>query len=475
MKAPHARALGACGSPPTDDMSFTSRLSNSARIALLALAVPCVPVPAADLLDSWQAARRHDAGMLAAQATLRAAEEKIAQGDALLASRVDLSANAGQALQDYRAGNTASGHTDANSRGQTYGVGVVWSKPIYDASASAGRNRLHREAEQARVQYQLAEQDLILRVARSYFDVLLARENLTLATAQQEAVAEQLGLAKESYELGLTSITDADDAQARHDNLIAAEVSNANDLANKADAYAMLTSLDPKTVVAISATLAATAPAPNTLDDWLAQTRATNPVLRLLRLGVEIADLAIDQYKWRGAPVVSVNASVGRQFEAGSISASGGRDSTTSGAVGLMLSIPLFDGGNRESLLRQAIATQDQQRNTLEASVRESQRVTRQYFAALRDGAERIRALERARVSGESSMRSSKVGQEVGVRTIIDVLNAEQNYYQTLYGLTAARCDFLYAQLQLAASAGTLSDASLAGVNSALLGQSGGR
>ena len=451
-------------------MPYTAGLSTLTRIALLTLALSGVPAFGADLLESWQAARHHDAGLMAAQATLRAAEEKIVQGDALLASRVDLSANAGQAAQDYRAGNPSGSHVDSSTNGQTYGVGVVWNKPIYDAGASATRDRLHREAEQARVQYLQAEQDLMLRVARSYFDVLLARENLSLATSQQQAVGEQLRLAQESYELGITSITDVDDAQARHDNLVAAEVANANDLANKSDLFSLLTALDPALLAPLAPALVATPPALVTLDTWLAQARATNPTLRLLQLGVEIADNAIDQYKWRGAPIVSVSASVGRQYEAGSISTSGGRDATTSGAIGLRLTIPLFDGDNRQSLLRQAVATQDQQRSLLEAGVREAQRATRQFFAALRDGAERIRALERARVSGESSMRSSKVGQEVGVRTIIDVLNAEQNYYQTLYSLSAARCDFLYAQLQLAGSAGTLTDATLAQVNAALLG-----
>ena len=423
---------------------------------------------ATDLLESWQAARSHDAGLMAAQAALRVALEKIPQGDALLASRVDLSANAGQSQQDYRPGDYVSAHPGANTSGQTYGAGIVWSKPLYDAASSATRDRLHREAEQARVQYLQAEQDLMLRVARAYFDVLLARENLTLATAQQQAVGEQLGLAKEKYELGLTSITDADDAQARHDGLLAAEIANANDLANKADTFRLLTGIEADGLLPVSPSLAAVSPAAALLDTWQAQARRDNPLLRQLGLGVEIAARQIDQYKWQGAPVVSLTASLGRQIEAGSISTSGGRDTTTNGAFGVLLRIPLVDGGLRQSQLRQAYAVQDQGRYTLEAGQREVERATRQYFVALRDGSDRIRALERARVSGESSIRSSKVGQEVGVRTIIDVLNAEQNYYQTLYSLTAARHDYLYSQLQLAATAGALSDDAVAQVNAAL-------
>lgn len=439
-----------------------------APIVLLLLGAVCSSARAVDLVESWQAARANDAALMASQAALRAAEEKIAQGDALTASHVDLAANAGQAGQDYRPGVETSSHPASYTSGQSYGTSVVWSKPLYDASANFARERLHREAEQARIQYQQIEQDLMLRVARSYFDVLVARENVALADTQAQAISEQLALAKQSYALGLSTASDTDDAQARYDGVVAAQIANRNDLTNKSDAFAVLTGVQSQQLASILSGFSASALPPATLEVWLDQTRRSNPTVRQLELGVEIAELAGDQYTWRGAPVITAVASVGRQYDAGSISKSGGRDATTGGTIGLRLTIPLVDGGMRQSLLRQSMAIRDQQRYALEAGLRESQRATRQFFASLRDGAQRIRALERARVSGESSVRSSKVGQEVGVRTIIDVLNAEQNYYQTLYNLTSARSDYLYARLQLAASAGALDDAVLAQVNAAL-------
>lgn len=439
-----------------------------AQIVLLSLGAACSSARAVDLVESWQAARANDAALMASQAALRAAEEKIAQGDALTASHVDLTANAGQAGQDYRPGVETSSHPASYTSGQSYGTSIVWSKPLYDASANFARERLHREAEQARIQYQQIEQDLMLRVARSYFDVLVARENVALADTQAQAISEQLALAKQSYALGLSTASDTDDAQARYDGVVAAQIANQNDLTNKSDAFAVLTGVQSQELASILSGFSAGALPPAMLEVWLDQTRRSNPNVRQLELGVEIAELAGDQYSWRGAPVITAVASVGRQYEAGSISTSGGRDAVTAGTIGLRLTIPLVDGGTRQSLLRQSMAIQDQQRYALEAGLREAQRATRQFFASLRDGAQRIRALERARVSGESSVRSSKVGQEVGVRTIIDVLNAEQNYYQTLYNLTSARSDYLYARLQLAASAGALDDAVLAQVNAAL-------
>jgi outer membrane protein len=424
------------------------------------------PACAIDLVASWQAARSHDATFAAAEAALAAALEKIPQGDAVLAARLDLVANAAQARQDYHSGDTVA-QPSATTQGQQLGAALNWTKPIYDVAGAVARDRLHREAEQARAVYDQARQDLILRVARAYFDVLLAQDNLQLARAQEQAIGEQLGLARQTYELGLASGTDADDAQARYDNVVAVEVADRTDLEAKSDAFRTLTGLEPAALQPVSPQLLAGAPVPARLESLVAAARSANPLVRALELGVEIAHRQIDQYRAAATPVVSVVASYGRQLDTGSISTSGARDHTGNAALGLQLSMPLFDGGNRRSLERQAAHLEEQQAQSLEAARRDSERAARQYAASVRDGARRIESLDRARVSGESSVNSNRTGREVGVRTTIDVLNAEQTWYQTLYSLSTARCDWLFDRLQLAAQAGTLDVAALTEVDAA--------
>lgn len=419
---------------------------------------------ATDLLQAWQAARLHDANFAASEAALRAAREKVPQGDAVLAPQVGLSANAGQTALDRSYGAFTAKRAGGYS-GQTYGVGVTVAKPLFNAVGSVTRDRLYREAEQAEVQFTQAGQDLILRVAKAYFDVELSRENLNLAGAQKQAISEQLGLAKQSYELGIAPVTDMNDAQSRFDNVVAAEIAGQVDLDVKSNLFRQLTGLDPAGLLPVSTSLRVDDPEAGALDRWLADTQAGNPTLRSLALGVEIARRGIDQYRLANSPVVSLVASLGRAYTAGSISDSGGRDGLTTGVIGVQLSIPLSDGGARRSLLRQAVATEDQQREVLEAARRDVDSATRQYFAGIREGALRIRALERAGVSGLSSLESSKLGREIGVRTAIDVLNAQQLYYQTLYALVAARYDFLFNQLQLASTAGALDEGALTAVN----------
>lgn len=449
---------------------MSSRRPSSRSLRALAaslIALTGMSANATDLLEAWQAARTHDASFAAADASLQAALEKIPQGDALLASRLDLVASGAQARLDYRSGDSAV-KPSAINQGQQLGASLAFSKPVYDMASTVARDRLHHEADQAQAQFDQARQDLMLRVARAYFDVLLAQDNLRLAVAQEQAISEQLGLAKKSYELGLASVTDADDAQARYDSVVATEQADRTDLEARSDTFRTLTGLSAASLLPIAPAVLPGLVDATSLDTQVAATRANNPTVRQLELGVQIARRQIDQYRLSASPVVSVVAGYGYQRDSGSIASSGSRDRTGNASVGLQVSIPLVDGGARRSLERQAAHLEEEQSQSLEATRRDSERLARQFAAAVRDGGKRIASLDRASRSGESSVNSSRIAREAGVRTTIDVLNAEQAWYSTQYSLSAARCDLLYNRLQLAAQAGALDIPSLEQINAAI-------
>lgn len=444
-------------------------LSHLALRSIAASLVACAALPAnaTDLVQAWQAARSHDATFAAAESSLRAALEKIPQGDALLASHLDLVANAAQARQDYRSGD-ATVKPSAVTQGQQLGASLAFSKPVYDMASAVARDRLHREAEQAQALFDQARQDLMLRVARAYFDVLLAQDNLKLATAQEQAIAEQLGMAKKSYELGVASVTDSDDAQARYDSVVATEQADRTDLQARSDVFRTLTGLSAETLQPIAPISLSGTITTATLEDQVAAAASGNPAVRQLELSVQIARRQIDQYRLSASPLVSVVAGYGYLRNSGSIASSGTRDRSGNASIGVQVSIPLVDGGSRSSLERQAVYLKDEQASSLEATRRDAGRLARQYAAAVRDGLTRIASLDRASHSGESSVNSSRIAREAGVRTTIDVLNAEQAWYVTLYALSTARCDLLYNRLQLAAQAGALDVTSLEQINAAI-------
>jgi outer membrane protein len=434
-------------------------------LALVSVCFSLSPASATDLLSSWQAARSYDATFSAAGNARAAGIEYADQADAAILPQVALTGAASRLRTDYQPAQNTAAATSALSLGQQYELALTLAQPIYDAGSRVRRAELTKQASLAEIQYRIAEQDLILRVAKAYFEVLLARRNLTLIKAQESAIALQLAMARKMFALGSATITDTNDAQARYDAVLATEIVVANDLEVKANGYASLTSLDPAQLAPLSEAFAAAAPQPATLDPWLALAEEGNPALIAQQIGLDIATVNIERYRIDTAPVLSLIASYGSQVDSKDISKSGLRDVTTSGSVGLQLSIPLYSGGGRSSQLRQAVALRDQQRDTREAVRRDTREATRQAFLGVSSGAAQIRALEQARISSASSVASSRRGREVGVRTTVDVLNAEQNYYQTLYNIAAAQHQYLMSRLLLAATIGTLDQTELAKVN----------
>lgn len=431
---------------------------------LLALLAAATAARAEDLLTSWQAAREFDANFAAAKDLLTAGLENASQATAAVLPQLSLQGSGQRINEDYRSGNEAESASERSS-GTVSGWSVSLAQPLYDANAFATRTQLQKEAERARITFRVAEQDLILRTAQTCFDVLLAQDNLTLVRAQKQAVSQQLAQARKTFELGLSTITDSDEAQARYDTIVAAEIAARSDLQVKAIAYGNLTGRDPGQLNAIGATTPEIQDPRDGLTTLLSQANVNNLSLQSQLLGLDIAQREIDRYRLSHSPIVELVASYGRDIEDGSISSSGWRDRTTSGAVGVQVTVPLYSGGQRRSQLRQAQANASATGNALEALRREVKLQTQQFYLDVVSGAARIRALDQARVSGESSLESSKTGRDVGVRTTLDVLNAEQYYYQTLYDLTAARYQYLFSRLQLAATLGALTGEELAAVN----------
>jgi outer membrane protein len=442
-------------------ISKTFRKFLSRRLCL-GVAALCViqnawPAPGTDLVDAWHAALTHEAGYSAARAANAAAQEKKAQGDALLAPQVLLTSSATHASQSYRPGDVTT-KVSTDQDGQQYRAAVALVKPLYEAGKSVTREQLYRETAQAEVTFKQAEQDLMLRTAKAYFEVLVATKSLDLLRAQKQAISEQLDLATQSYELGLMTASDVNDARAKLDGVVALEIAGQNDQEGKQLVFRQLTGLDPVQLVAMSDKVPSVVPDMKSLDEWLAQAQANNLAIQATQLSVEIAHLDIARYKLRNSPILELVTSAGRNWDIGSISASGGRDTTNNAAIGLQLSIPLYDGGGRASHLRQALALEDQQRFTLEAVRADTDRTTRFFFAAVRDNSLRVVALNQARISSSAALESTRIGREVGVRTIIDMLNAQQNVYLTLYNLTSARYDHLFSKIQLWATAGALDE-----------------
>ncbi|MEW5942472.1 MAG: TolC family outer membrane protein [Pseudomonadota bacterium] len=417
---------------------------------------------AANLLDIYREAQQQDAAFASARAAWQAGLEKLPQGRALLLPTVTSSANTTWNEQDihYRGATSfPGGRRNYNSNGITLSL----SQPIYRKQNFAQYQQGKSQAEQAEVQFAGARQDLILRVAQAYFDVLLAQDNVALAGAQKAAISEQLAQAKRNFEVGTATITDTHEAQARYDLTVSQEIAALNDLEIKKRALQKIIGKIPEQLAGLREKLPLKQPEPGDMNKWVEAAEQQNLQVLIQRAAAEIANQEVERNRAGHYPTLDAVATY--SDTSASASTFGAGSDTRASAIGLQLNLPIYQGGAVNSRVREAVANQEKARQDLEQSLRQTALDTRQAFLGVTSGMAQVQALEQALVSSQSSLDSTKLGLEVGVRTNVDVLNAQQQLYSTKRDLSQARYNYLISQLKLKAAVGTLAEEDLQQVN----------
>jgi len=420
---------------------------------------------ATDLLQVYRDAQSFDAQYAAARAARAAGLEKLPQARAGLLPSVGLSANT--TWNDLAARSRATGVTSTASYGSN-GWSVSLTQPLFRWQNRIGYQQGELAVASAEAQYAQAGQDLIVRVAQAYFDVLLAQETLATARAQKAATAEQLEAAKRNFEVGTATITDTHEAQARYDLIVAQEIAADNDLAVKRHALRTLTGKDPAGLRGLKTALRIDRPQPDDIAQWVASAETGNIGVQLAQTGLEIAGREIERQRAGHYPTVDLVASHGRTAAGGSLAPGGSGSDGKSSALGLQFSLPLYAGGAVSSRERESAALAEKARADLDNARRQAAQAARQAYLGVKAGLAQVRALEAGVVSSQLAVESNKLGYEVGVRINIDVLNAQSQLFDTRQKLAKARLDTLIAQLRLKLAAGSLAEADLASINALL-------
>jgi outer membrane protein len=419
------------------------------------------PANSADLLDIYRMAQASDAQYAAARAAWSAGQERLPQGLSGLLPSASLSANTQNNDRDFRSRDPAV--TSTNSRFNSNSVAVSVSQPLYRPQNLAAYGQAKTQVTQADAVFTQASQDLLLRVAQAYLDVLLAQDTVALAQSQLTAIGRQLEQAKRNFEVGTAPITDTHEAQSRYDLTVSLEITARNDLEIRKRQLELVIGR-PAPGLAPLGKRFGLRPPEGTMDRWVAEAGENNPQVRINRANLEFATQEIERTRAGHRPTVDAFATysdAGSGF--GTVGIAG--NDTTQRIVGVQLAIPLYQGGLVSSRVREAIANEDKARQDLENARRTAELIARQTFLGVTNGISQVRALEAALVSSQSLLDSTRLGQEVGVRTQIDVLNAQQQLSQTLRDLAQAKYNYVLAQLRLKAAAGQLSDQDLVAVN----------
>jgi outer membrane protein len=430
-------------------------------ILCICLAAIAWQADAASLTDVYRLAQQNDAVYASAQAAYRAGMEKLPQGRSLLLPSVNLSAN----LSRYQTDTNISEPKNFTSPGATLSL----TQPLYRKQNLESLAQAKLQVQAVEAQLKLALQSLILRTAQAYFDVLQAEDTLSTTGAQKAAIAQQLAQAKKSFEVGAATIVDTHEAQASFDSTVALEIAAANDLEVKRRTLEKLIKVEAPALDPLAGNVAPPRPQPDDMNAWVRQAEESSLAVAVGQANAEIARREVAKQNAGYQPTLDLAASYGMTNN-NVVSGVGGVDSR-SAVIGLQLGWNLYQGGATGSLVREAVANQERARFDLEDARRQAALDARQAYLGVISGNARVSALEQVVVSNETQLKSTKLGQEVGVRTAVDVLNAEQQLYGAKRDLAAARYAALISGLNLKAAAGTLSEADLMAVNGLLTKQ----
>ncbi len=419
---------------------------------------------AQSLLQMYEAAKGHDATYAAARAQAEATQAKAAQAKAALLPTV----GAGYTRSKTEIEIASTGLTPSDYSTKTTALSA--SMPLFRMGNIASFQQGQKSAALAAAQLTAAEQDLIVRSAQAYFDVLTSTQALASVQAQKKAVAEQLAAAKRNFEVGTKTIVDTRQAQAQFDLVVAQELNAENDLRNKKLALDQLVGAKNQQPLPLNAAKTLQAPQPADAEQWVQRALEGNTNLQQLSVAYEVAKLETTKAQAGHMPTLDLTASYARNRYDGIHASPSSITDNNVRSVGLSLNIPLFAGFAVQNRVKETVALEEQARSNLEAGQRSVEQGTRTAYFGLLSGLSQVKALEAALASAQSVVDATKLGYQVGVNTNVDVLNSQSQLYQTQRDLAAARYNVLLGQLKLRQAAGTLNADDLKDVN-ALLGQ----
>ena len=436
--------------------------------AVFALGMSAAPSSASaeDLVWIYRGAVTNDPVLGSARATWSATQEFVPQARAGLLPNVSLQGNANE--QDYY----EKLHTDPTAtfreRFPSYNYVVSASQPLYRPQNSIALDQAREQLGQADYILGSTQQDRIVRVIQAYLDVLLARFNIELTQSQKDAVSENLAQAKRNFEVGTATITDTNDAQAKYDQIVAQEISARNDLDNKLAALRAIIGRPPRELKGFDRKFQPQMPEPNSLEPWVEKAIQDNFQVRIAQANLDIANLEVDRQRAGHYPTVDLVASFNQGYAGAASSAAltgAFANDTRLGIVGVQLNVPLYQGGLISSRVRQAISNQEKARQDLESARRTAQLQAQTSFSGVTNGVAQVKAFEQALASAQVSYDSNKLGLEVGVRTNLDVLNQQQQVFQTRFNLAQSYYNFVINDLRLKQAVGTLGDADVEQLN----------
>lgn len=421
---------------------------------------------AADLMDIYRQALENDPIFKAAFSTYMSSTESIPQARSALYPQIGITNQVGRYIVN------ASGGT-VNAQ-QTYN-GHQWtisaSQAVFNYQAWSSVQQAKASVKASQAVFNDAAQDLILRVARAYFSILLSNDTLDFAEAKKRANARQLEEAQQRFDVGLAAITSVYEARAAYDRSVAEVIAARNAQINQSENLRKLTNQVYDHIAALrDGKIPLHRPEPDNAEDWISAGLRQNYKLLSAKYSMEAARDNIKVQASSGWPSLAIQSNTFQQNNQVVNSSVFLPSKQTSSNVVLSLNYPLFQGGLIESKTRQAQHNYRTTGEQFEQAYRDVIVNSRISFNTIIDGNSKVEADRRTVESQRNSLESTEAQFQVGTRTMVDVVNAQQKLFEAQRQLAEDQYNLIYALLLLKYYAGTLSVQDLEEVNTWLTG-----
>ena len=421
-----------------------------------------------DLVSVYQQALLNDPVVLKAQSEFMVVQEDIESARSALLPQIN--ATGSYTIAENEFANLPPSTSISKRKTDTLGYGASLNMQIYHHDTWLRLNTAEKSAHQSDLAFQIAQQDLIVRVTQAYFSLLAAKDDLVFAEAEKAAIARQLEQTKQRFSVGLTAITDVHEAQAQYDNAVTEQIRSVNSISNAEENLRVITNFYPRNIYILNTkSFSTSTPVPNSADEWQKSAEAKSLDLIAAKVGIDIAKDAINISKSGHYPTLDFGARYNSNDTDQTKPTEKEGDFLDSYSVGITLNVPIYSGGSVSTSVRQAqnrfvSASQD-----LSLAHRNVVRTTRNAYNTVIASISGIKAFEQSVLSAEKALEATEAGFEVGTRTIVDVLDSTRNLYNAKRNLSSTRYAYIQNILLLKRAGGTITEEDITAINKGLM------
>lgn len=425
--------------------------------ALFASAM-ATPVLGDDLMDIYQLALKNDPQLQIAQAQFNIDKEEEVQKRGELLPQVGLE----YAINSQK-NKTNLGSSDTRS----HGFGLSVTQTVFDATKWYSFKSSQSLTAQATASFENNQQELMVRTAEAYFNVLKAKDVLASSVAEEKAIERQLEQTQQRYDVGLIAITDVNEATANYDLTRVQRLSNEGRLGIAYEALSVLTGQSHNELSTLKQEFPTEKP-DSEVATWLDLALTNNKSLKQSELASQSALLVAKATKSSILPKISASASYNDRQLGGDLQSDlNGRniDENATTSFGVSLTMPLYTSGIYSSKTRQAYEQYNQALEQITLQRRSITQAIRSLYLTVSTDAAQVSAQQKALISTQSALKATEAGYQVGTRNVVDVLNAQRNVFAARRNLAIARYDFVINSMKLKQQAGTLSPEDIMSLN----------